>query len=63
MAANVFSPAAVAGIKVQKFGIFPKDDFLILIESLDSRNCDRAVLADVVSVCKKTLLFQLGSLA
>ena len=23
---NVISPAAVAGIKVQKFGVFPKDE-------------------------------------
>jgi hypothetical protein len=46
MAANVITLAAVAGIKVQKFGIFPKDDFFPQIESLDSRNGNKRVLAD-----------------
>jgi hypothetical protein len=45
--ANVVTLAAVAGLKVQKFRVFPKDDFFPQTESLDSRNGNKRVLCAV----------------
>jgi hypothetical protein len=45
LAGNVITLAAVAGLKVQKFRRFPKDDFFSQIEKLDSRNGNKRMLA------------------